>query len=73
MLDPRAAEAARIETAAVGAGLAVRYVELPDAMHHYTVVYRSEVLAQRLTASEASAFIEGYRMGRASWTRGGSE
>ena len=63
MFDPRGAESERIRKSATDAGLEVRYTELTEGVHHYSIV-RDDVLAQRLTAGEALAFLEGYRMGR---------
>ena len=63
MFDPRGAESERIRQSAAKTGLEVRYTELTQGVHHYSIV-REEVLAQRLTPGEALAFLEGYRMGR---------
>ena len=50
---------------AANAGLEVRYTELTEGVHHYSIVREEAfLLAQRLTAGEALAFLEGYRMGR---------
>lgn len=70
MFDPRGVESHRIRMSAATAGLEVRYTELPEGVHHYSIVRerRNEnfLLAQRLTADEALAFLEGYRFGQES-------
>ena len=64
MFDPRGVESDRIRMSAAEAGLEVRYTELTEGVHHYSIVreYRNEtfLLAQRLTAGEALAFLAGY-------------
>lgn len=75
MFDPRNYEADRIRKSATSAGLDVRYVELTEGVHHYSIAnlrrdrHDEHLLAQRLAADEALAFLEGYRLGRES--RGG--
>ena len=68
MFDPRAVESDHVGMSATAAGLHVRYTELAEAVHHYSIVreYRNEtmVLALRLNAGEALACLEGYRLGR---------
>ena len=73
MFDPRGVESDRIWRNAATAGLGVRYVELTEAVHHYNIFRRDQdegfLLAQRLTAGEALAFLEGYRIGHESTGR----
>ena len=73
MFDPRGVESDRIRMSAAKAGLKVRYIELPEAVYHYSIVreYRNDsiLLAQRLTAGEALAFLAGYRLGHDSRSR----
>ena len=67
MFDLRRAESERIRMSAANARLEVRYTELTEGVHHYSIVgeYQNEALhlALRLTAGEALAFLEGYRFG----------
>lgn len=73
MFDPRGVESDRIRMSAAKAGLEVRYSELSEGVHHYSIVreHRNEslLLAQRLTAEEALGFLEGYRFGKESRSR----
>jgi hypothetical protein len=70
MFDPRRAEAERVAASVRNAKLELEYVESPIGVHHYTIIRpdRNEryTIAQRLSANEAIAFIEGYRMGQRS-------
>ena len=65
IFDLRAVESDRISVSAAKAGLGIRYTELSEGVHHYNLVreYKNEtlLLAQRLSADEAIAFLEGYR------------
>lgn len=68
MFDPRGVESDRIRMSAAKARVEVRYTELAEGVHHYSIVRErrneSFLLAQRLTADEALAFLEGYRFGQ---------